>query len=323
MVDISVIIPVYNVEAYIEKCLDSLVKQTIWEQMELILVDDGSRDHSKEICMGYANKYSNIKVLHQKNSGVSAARNRGIDAATGIYIAFMDADDYAETDLYEILYHVATRNRADLSIVDFSILDTNGKLYKKRSTENSLRWNRFEALEAFLSGGEIGINIFDKLFLREKVKDLYFPVGRAIGEDMYYIFESLFRCDLVCGHMVSKYIYVKRKGSAMLSSFSEKYFDTLYLSEEILKKINISYPQLVEKAKAHYMHENCKTLERMYLSKNYILYKERERELRKELKAYPLSCAKKELSRKQYLGIALMKFSPFCYIKAVKLLKIS
>ncbi len=323
MVDISVIIPVYNVEAYLEKCIDSLLLQTIWEQMELILVDDGSKDRSGEICDRYAKKYTNIKVFHQKNGGVSAARNRGIDAAAGTYIAFMDADDYAEPDMYQVLHRLAATNLADIAVVDFSILDAKGRLYKKRRAENFFRWNQYEAVRAFLSGNQIGINIFDKLFLREKVKELYFPVGRAIGEDMYYIFEALLRADIVCGYMVSKYVYVKREGSAMLSSFSEKYFDTLLLSKQMIRKIKLTYPQLAEKAIAHYMHENCKTLERMYLSQNYDCFKENERRLKRELKSYPLSSARKELSRKQFLGIALMKISPFCYIKAVKLLKIS
>lgn len=323
MVDISVIIPVYNVEGHLEKCIESLLSQTMWERMELILVNDGSNDHSGQICDSYAKNNCNIKALHQSNGGVSSARNLGIDAATGTYLAFVDADDYAKPDMYQILFDIATKNMADIAIVDFSILDTNGKFIKKRKTESSFRFNQYDAVEAFLSGREIGINIFDKLFLRDKVKSLYFPVGRAIGEDMYYIFEALLRCDVVCGYMVSKYIYVKREGSAMLSSFSEKYFDTLYLSKEILRKIKSAYPKLEEKAVAHYMHENCKTLERMYKSKSYGNYKEEGRKLKKELKSYPLNSARKELSKKQYYGIVLMKLSPFFYIKAVKLLKIS
>ena len=99
---ISVIIPVYNVEQYLEKCLDSILNQT-YKNIEIILVNDGSIDKSGLICDEYSRKYNNIKVFHKENGGVSSARNLGIDNATGQYLAFIDPDDYIDVNMYEIL----------------------------------------------------------------------------------------------------------------------------------------------------------------------------------------------------------------------------
>ncbi len=103
MAKVSVVVPVYNVEKYLERCIESIRNQTL-EDIEIILVDDGSPDNCPKICDGFAEKDSRIKVIHKKNGGLSSARNAGIYAATGEYIGYIDSDDYAEPDMFEILY---------------------------------------------------------------------------------------------------------------------------------------------------------------------------------------------------------------------------
>ena len=112
---ISVVIPVYNVEKYLEKCLDSVVEQT-YRNLEIILVDDGSTDNSGAICDRYAQKDSRVVVIHQKNGGLSKARNVGIDTATGKYISFIDSDDYVGSCYIETLYKEIKPNIINLSI---------------------------------------------------------------------------------------------------------------------------------------------------------------------------------------------------------------
>lgn len=102
---ISVIVPIYNTEKYLAKCLDSLINQT-FQRLEIILIDDGSTDNSGQICDEYAVKDDRIKVIHKTNGGVSSARNAGLDVVTGSYIAFVDPDDYIDSDMYEVLYKV-------------------------------------------------------------------------------------------------------------------------------------------------------------------------------------------------------------------------
>jgi glycosyltransferase involved in cell wall biosynthesis len=104
---ISVIVPVYNAEKYLNECIDSLIGQTFFYSMEVILIDDGSTDNSPSLCDSYSQKHENIKVIHQENSGVSVARNRGIEKAQGKYIGFVDADDYVYPEMYERLFKLA------------------------------------------------------------------------------------------------------------------------------------------------------------------------------------------------------------------------
>ena len=111
---ISVIVPVYKVEKYLDRCVESIVNQT-YKNLEIILVDDGSPDNCPAICDAWANKDERIKVIHKENGGVSSARNRGIDAATGDYIGFVDSDDWIEPDMYELLADNAKKYDADIS----------------------------------------------------------------------------------------------------------------------------------------------------------------------------------------------------------------
>ena len=112
---ISVIVPVYNVESYLKVCVDSILAQT-YENLEIILVDDGSKDSSGKMCDEYAEKDARIKVVHKKNGGVSSARNKGLDVASGEYIGFVDSDDSTKPNMFEILYKNMVTSDADVSV---------------------------------------------------------------------------------------------------------------------------------------------------------------------------------------------------------------
>ncbi|MBQ9298390.1 MAG: glycosyltransferase [Clostridia bacterium] len=163
MPKVSVIVPVYNVEKYIEKCLDSLVNQTL-KDIELIIVNDGSTDSSEQIILKYKDKNSNIMYLTKENGGLSDARNFGIPYATGDYIAFLDSDDYVELSLYEKLYNKAIETNADMVECDFyweysetkMIHDRNAR-YKDKSdmyaNARVVAWNKLYKREVLLNSG--------------------------------------------------------------------------------------------------------------------------------------------------------------------------
>ena len=117
-VKVSVVIPVYNPGKYFVPCLESVISQTIFDDMEIILIDDGSKDGSSDVCDDYAKKYPNISVFHQENSGVSVARNNGIEKAVGEFVGFVDADDFIEPQMYEKLYSTAKDTGADIAFPD-------------------------------------------------------------------------------------------------------------------------------------------------------------------------------------------------------------
>lgn len=124
---VSVIVPIYNVEKYLDRCLRSLINQTLTD-IEIILVDDGSPDNCSKICDDYAEKDSRIKVIHKKNGGLGYARNSGIEIATGDFIAFVDSDDYVDIRMYENLYNVAIKNNADTVFSNFYIVDQHNRI---------------------------------------------------------------------------------------------------------------------------------------------------------------------------------------------------
>ena len=131
---ISIIVPIYNVEKYLKKCIDSIINQT-YKNLEIILVDDGSPDNCGKICDEYAKKDNRIKVIHKENGGVSSARNVGVENATGEYIGFVDSDDYIEKDMYEVLINNLKKENADISII------SNYEVYKNKIIENKKKEN--------------------------------------------------------------------------------------------------------------------------------------------------------------------------------------
>ena len=178
MPKISVIVPVYNVQKYLEKCIDSLINQTL-RDIEIILVDDGSTDNSGLICDKYAGKDSRIKVIHKTNEGVSCARNDGTDAATARYILFIDADDWVEPNLCEITYKAAAGNCADLVLYTYNKVYRDGRIIPAEvdlksgflTEEEALRFNVFYAPAVWLA-----------LYRRELCNEVRFPAGK-IHED--------------------------------------------------------------------------------------------------------------------------------------------
>ena len=196
---ISVIIPVYNVEKYLRECLDSVLAQT-YKNLEIILIDDGSSDNSGQICDEYAAKDSRIKVIHQVNQGVSAARNAGLKAARGQYIGFVDSDDYIKPDMYEYLYQLISKDNADVAMCNFykgsfrtsskDILD-NYKLQKLLNIFDVPSW----------------IFLWNKLYKSTLIQGISFRSDMTYGEDSFFVFEIAKQNGLLAIGQEIKYFY--------------------------------------------------------------------------------------------------------------------
>ena len=172
---ISVIIPAYNVEKYITRCMESLINQT-YTNLEIILVDDGSTDNTSQICDKYAQKDDRIKVIHKQNGGQSEARNQALDIATGKYITFLDSDDYLSEDYIEYMYKLLKNNNADISVCGVQIVNFEDKQYKIDETEVKI-YNTEEALENMLYSEGIEVAVYSKLYPKQYFDDIRFPVG--------------------------------------------------------------------------------------------------------------------------------------------------
>lgn len=239
---ISIIVPVYNIAAYLRKCLDSVLAQTFLN-FEIIIINDGSTDQSKEICDEYAKKDRRIKAIHQTNQGVSKARNMGVELAAGDFIGFVDGDDYIYKDMFEKLYSACMNTGSDISICNLG-REINGQLINN-TTEKSYQkvLNNEEAMRELFKGILYRFSLCNKLFHKTCFRNISFPEGR-IHEDLsttYRLFananQSVYLNDI-------GYIYVKRKNSILTSTFNRERMDAFVGWNEILNFMKDNYKQL-------------------------------------------------------------------------------
>ncbi len=195
-VDISVIVPVFNTEKYLRGCIDSIINQTIFPQMEVVLVDDGSLDGAPEICDIYTAEHANIHVVHQRNAGVSAARNTGIAQAKGKYIGFVDSDDYINPEMFEKLLEAAEETNADMSFCGF-ISEYPEKIvnisYPFRESVALNKTDIIQIICPFMLRDESFNACWNKIFKREKINTnlLIFNVKKKQGEDREFLLNFL------------------------------------------------------------------------------------------------------------------------------------
>lgn len=324
MYEISVIVPVYNVQKWLPRCVESLINQSIFSKIEILLVDDGSSDSSGIICDNYASQYDNIISFHKQNGGVSSARNCALDHARGKFIAFVDSDDCIAPNYYEKLIDSANQYQVDLVVGDYYLLFEDGRKSRYRSSNIQSRlWDRESAIRAFLRGDNIGVNIFDKLFIKDKIGAIRFDEKIRIGEDLLFIFQYLTRVENVYGDFTPGYFYFQRSNSAMNEKFTEKYFDVIIVSNKIMDWVKLNLPSLTDYAEAMWIHSAYKTLERGYKSKNAKeQYKKEMSYLLKIVKSYSIYNVWKLLSIRQFVGFVLIRFSPNMYICVCRLMKI-
>ena len=223
---ISIIVPIYKVEKYLEKCIQSIVRQT-YANLEIILVDDGSPDLCPEICDMWEKKDSRIKVIHKKNGGLSDARNAGLSIAKGEYIGFIDSDDYIECDMYERLYIALKADNADLAICDYEKVTESGEVLTEASPIKSELFSGKSGLEKLTeSGGVHYLMVWNKLYTKEILEDIRFPVGK-IHEDEFIIHKVFIKCARIVSIDYKAYKYVQRSGSIISGTKGVKTLDLI------------------------------------------------------------------------------------------------
>ena len=319
MCTLSIIVPIYNVEKYLDFGLKSLVVQKGFSDYEIILVNDGSTDSSVKIASIYAHKYKNIKIINKENGGVSSARNIGIKNASGKYICFFDPDDTVDETYYYNLLRLIEK-QYDLGVVNYKTISKSGMKIKKKHIKRVVEGN--DALRSFLSGGIIGNNLWDKIFKAEIVKQIKFNESIRVGEDMLFVFQYLRKASrIVINTDLVGYNYRINDESAMHSSFNSHFFDALKVSEE-MTSIYQHDNSLNSFCMAHEAHERCKLLEYMLKNGGKGQFKKEWILNRKKLKSIDYLKTYRCLNKRQYFGIVLMNFSPTVYIAALWLLGI-
>lgn len=311
---ISIIVPIYKVEKYLEKCINSIIKQT-YKNLEIILVDDGSPDNCGKICDEYAKKDSRIKVIHKPNGGISDARNAGIQMATGDYIGFVDSDDYIEKDMYEILINNLKKEKADISVISNyevygnKIINTKKQgIYAVMSSEETIiKMNSF---------GYFGVGLWDKLYKAELFKELDFPKGKK-SEDWYIIYKLVDKAQKIVYQSIPKYYYCQRNGS--ITHSSDINYDSIEASKEAINFIKDKYPNALKSAYTMYIFANIGVYDKLLLYKHIENRKMKMKKIREEINSIYENMEMKNLSKKRYMQLVLIKNAPIIYNKIFKI----
>ena len=246
---ISVIVPVYKVEEYLDECIQSIINQT-YSRLEIILVDDGSPDRCPEICDDWALRDKRIKVIHKQNGGLSDARNAGLDICTGDYIAFVDSDDWIKPNMYQIMLDAILREKADLCTCNIISCYPNrqvswgGKAYTVGDSE--------KMLDLLYSDSVFPVCAWNKLSRKELWKNFRFPVGK-ICEDAFTTYLLIHKSERIVQITDALYCYRIRPQSIMTASFSKKNMDEEEAWRNNYEFVKEHYPQLYKKAFSFYL----------------------------------------------------------------------
>ena len=311
---VTVIIPVYNVEMYLPLCINSILNQT-YQNLEIILIDDGSTDDSPGICDTYALKDNRIKVIHQQNQGAAVARNTGLENATGEYIVFVDSDDFINEKMIEKLYIALKQTDSDLSICNFKYTSENGKEIDLKETDikNEVLYTE-EIIDKLFQNNNCGyIVIWNKMYKKDLWKQIRYPVG-VIYEDEAVIHHIFSKCKKVATISDELYYYRQVSGSIMHSERNEKNLDKyLALADRLMFFKNTVNKENIRKLAYQYWYH--------YLDDYYYFSKRNRNSARlKQMKktllsVYPIMVQCGFFTVKDALSIMIFIFLPNVYEK--------
>lgn len=249
---ISVIVPIYKVEAYLERCIGSIVNQT-YKNLEIILVDDGSPDSCPDICDAWKEKDDRIKVIHKKNGGLSDARNAGMQIMAGTYISYIDSDDWVANDMYEKMMYVIKKNDADICECQFEKTAGIVKSNKEQQTDKVTILKKEEALKAVVEE-KINPVVWNKIYKREIVDQLYFEKGKY-NEDEFWTYQAVERAEKIVQIEDVGYYYFFREDSIINETYNIRRLDALEARYQRMKYLE-KYPEIYGVAKRQLVF-NC------------------------------------------------------------------
>lgn len=313
---ISVIVPVYKVEAYLEICLKSIVEQT-YENLEIILIDDGSPDQCPQICEAYAKRDKRICVIHQENQGLAVARNTGLQHITGEYVLFVDSDDFLDKEFCTRVISVIEKEKCDIVIGKVVTVDEQDN-YIKSECEYTI--NKFEILDNFQAMKEIvsekrvtGYS-WGKLYKRELLADITYPKGK-LYEDRFTIYKYFAKAKKVCFCPDAIAYYRMRKDSITHSLNLGRYYDLLEAEKEVLQFCIKQYPELVEMEEAYYFGRFVHIWITFFDSKNKNEIKNLVKMMKKVYKEYG---RKKNIKIMHKISYKMIFFMPSFYRKVIR-----
>ncbi|MBO5870952.1 MAG: glycosyltransferase [Clostridia bacterium] len=245
---ISVIVPIYKVEKYLDECVESIVNQT-YTNLEIILVDDGSPDNCPQMCDKWAARDSRIKVIHKQNGGLSDARNAGMAMATGEYIGFVDSDDWISEDMYSLLFKNIKDKSSDISACGISCFyDDNDTDTFIMTPSDEYVLDSSTGIKAIVKEDILKQPVWYKLYKKEIIKDIPFKVGKC-HEDVFWSYQAIGNAKCISIIPEPCYYYRQRNDSIMGSNFSMKHFDSIEAKVQRVEYIQTHFPEHTDLAK--------------------------------------------------------------------------
>lgn len=319
---ISVIVPIYQVEQYLEKCIESILSQT-YENLEIILVDDGSKDNCPAICDKYQEKDNRIKVIHKENGGLSSARNAGLDIATGELVTFVDSDDFIERDMLLVLFENMEKNQSDISVCFWKeVFEQNIEKKEPVQPEPNRQYkieclDKIQAMEKMLYQRGTDSCAWGKLFKIGLFEEIRFPVSK-IYEDiavMYYVFH---KAEKVVFTDYPGYGYLQRNTSIMKETFSENKMSLIEFVEENESFLKESYPMLTNAAISRTVRANFHIYLQIPSDKKYSYFR---KQIEENIKSRRKIVMKDKNAAKGTKGALLITYFGFGVLRAFKSLK--
>lgn len=270
MKKLSIIIPCYNVEKFIKKCIESIEKQT-YNDLEIIIVDDGSNDNTLKIVKELKKKYKNITIIEQRNSGVSIARNNALKVASGDLITFVDADDFLENDMYEKMINKMEEESADIISCNYNVIVENEIVRQGKNDETVLVYEgQNNIMKAFFKQKISGIAVWNKIFKKNIVEMIHFENELKHYEDKVFLYKACKEAKKVILYNISKYNYVKNDKSASSKIFDISYLDILDAQNIICKQEN----EFEDLSKMDLSNTYLSLIRMMIISEEYKRYKD-------------------------------------------------
>lgn len=306
---LSIIVPVYNVEDYLSRCLDSLLAQR-FSAWEAIVVNDGSTDKSGEIVDAYAARDDRIRAVHKPNGGVSSARNRGLALARGKYVGFVDGDDFIAPDMYEKLLAQAEGGGFDMVQCDYLYYFENGTAAPEHAALSEAIWHGRREVALAALNGEIDNSACLKLFRRELIGETRFDERLAVAEDALFCFECCNRTSSAKRIPDTDYCYFQRSDSVIHQPLTEKQFGRMKVAERLLA--------LCKGDDALYFAAAHKAAREAFSQISMVLQQNRFRERLPELRAFalanePLLSKRSEIGRRLKTQLKLLRRVPKLY----------
>ena len=230
---ISVIVPIFNTAEYLHKCIYSIKNQS-YKNLEIILVNDGSTDHSLDICNKFAENDKRIIIIDKENGGVSTARNTGLDIASGDYIGFVDADDYIDKDMYKVLIETSIKNNADIVECGINVINGEYQPGLPFPYRDAVFSGNYECSKSFLVGQNTANANWNKLYRREIFNDIRFPTY-SYSEDFWINAKAFYQCQKKVTIKDRYYFYLQHEKSITNSPFREEMLESIQTGKEIYK----------------------------------------------------------------------------------------